>query len=113
MKTIVRLFLVGLALADFGNGGAPPTRGRVLAIGIDGTIYFGAFGGKFYAVNLDGGKRWEFRTGANIFSAAAIDADGVIYFGSQDGQFYALNPNGTLRWSFVTGGAISASPALG
>jgi outer membrane protein assembly factor BamB len=83
------------------------------ALGADGTIYFGSWDKKFYALNPDGSKKWEFATGGPVVSSAAIDAGGSIYFGSHDRKFYALNADGTKRWEFATGGAIVSSPAIG
>ncbi len=81
-------------------------------IGTNGVIYFGSWDRKFYALNTDGSKKWEFATGGPIDCSPAIGADGTIYFGSHDGKFYALNPDGTKKWVFATGGAIVSSPAL-
>jgi len=83
------------------------------AIGSDGTIYFGSYDGKLYAVNPDGTKKWEFSTSSPIFSSPAIDADGTIYFGSWNGKLYAINPDGTEKWEFWTSSYIISSPAIG
>jgi outer membrane protein assembly factor BamB len=81
-------------------------------IGADGTIYFGSFDNKLYAVNPDGSQRWSFTTGASVYSSPAIGADGTIYVGSLDKKLYAINPDGSQRWSFTTGGSIYSSPAI-
>src|ERR1051326_7539379 len=62
------------------------------ALGTDGTIYFGAFDGRFWALNPDGSKKWIFRTNIEIKSSPAVTTDGIIYFGSRDrrmGRFFA------------------------
>src|SRR5438309_173854 len=54
------------------------------AIGSDGTIYFGTFTGRLWAVRPDGSRQWVFRAGLEIQSSPALGADGTIYFGSRD-----------------------------
>src|SRR5438477_567596 len=62
------------------------------AIDSDGTIYFGTFTGRLWAVRPDGSRKWVFRAGLEIQSSPAIGADGTIYFGSRDRKLYALRP---------------------
>lgn len=57
---------------------------RNYSLGADGTIYFGSWDQKPFAVKPDGTKKWEFTTGGIVRASAAIDADGTIYFGSED-----------------------------
>ena len=78
----------------------------------DGTIYFGTFTGRFWAVTPNGARKWIFRTGLEIKSSPAIGKDGTIYFGSRDRKFYALNPEGKKKWEFPTGSWVDSSPAL-
>jgi outer membrane protein assembly factor BamB len=82
------------------------------AVGPDGTIYFGAFDGKFWALNSNGSKKWVFRAGSEIKSSPALGSDGTVYFGCRDRKFYALSVEGKKRWDFVTGGWVDSSPAL-
>ena len=70
------------------------------SIGPDGTIYFGAYDYKFYAVNPDGSLKWRYTIDRYIFTAPAIAADGTICFGTSGGELYALNSDGTLKWWF-------------
>jgi outer membrane protein assembly factor BamB len=84
-----------------------------LAIAPDGTIYFGTFDGKLWAVTPKGQKRWIFQARLEIKSSPAIGADGTIYFGSRDRHLYALTPGGRKKWSFPTGAWVDASPAIG
>ena len=72
------------------------------AIGSDGTIYFGSFDTKVYALGADGTKKWEFDAGSLIFSSPAIAVDGLIYIGSHGGKIYALSPDGTKVGEFLT-----------
>jgi outer membrane protein assembly factor BamB len=82
-------------------------------IGSDGTIYFGSWDNKLYAINPDGTQKWNFTTGGYVSSSPAIGSDGTIYFGSSDNKLYAINPDGTEKWSFATGDVIQSSPAIG
>jgi len=84
-----------------------------LAIGADGTIYFGGwFDEKVYALNSDGTLRWSFKTGRGIAASPVIGADGTVYVGSTDKKLYALNPDGSVKWSFNTGHMIQFAPAI-
>jgi uncharacterized repeat protein (TIGR01451 family) len=60
-----------------------------------------------------GVERWDFSTGADVYSSPAIGADGTIYVGSFDNKLYAIYPNGTKRWHFSTGDNVDSSPAIG
>src|SRR6185503_14760912 len=55
----------------------------------DGTIYFGTFTGRLWALSSEGARKWIFRTGLEIKSSPAVGKDGTIYFGSRDRKFYA------------------------
>jgi outer membrane protein assembly factor BamB len=83
------------------------------AIAPDGTICFGVFDGKFWALNADGSRKWVFRAGSEIKSSPALAPDGTAYFGSRDRNFYAIGADGRKRWDFKTGGWVDSSPALG
>jgi outer membrane protein assembly factor BamB len=83
------------------------------ALGPDGTIYFGTFDGKLWALNQDGSRKWVFRAGSEIKSSPALAPDGTLYFGSRDRKFYALRTDSKKRWEFKTGGWVDSSPALG
>ena len=82
------------------------------AVGTDGTIYFGTWTGKLWAVNPDGSRKWVFQAQNEIKSAPAVGPDGTVYFGSRDRKFYAVRANGKKRWEFPTGGWVDSSPAL-
>jgi outer membrane protein assembly factor BamB len=69
----------------------------------NGTIYFGSYDDKLYAINPDGIEKWNFSTGYDVTSSPAINFDGTIYVSSEDGKLYAINPDGTEKWCFVTG----------
>jgi len=83
------------------------------AIAPDGTIYFGTFTGRLWAVDPEGTRKWTFRAGLEIKSSPAIGSDGTIYFGSRDRKCYAVRSDGKKQWEFATGGWVDSSPALG
>src|SRR5205807_5480443 len=82
------------------------------AIAPDGTIYFGSWNDRFWAVRPDGSRKWVFRAGSEIKSSPAVASDGTIYFGCHDRKLYALRPDGTKKWEFSTGAWVDSSPAL-
>lgn len=85
------------------------TSGHVTApaIGNDGTIYVGSFGGTLgaeqylYAINSDGNLKWKFPARTGI-GAPSLGQDGTIFACGQDGYLYAINPDGSLRWKYGT-----------
>ncbi|MBI3943413.1 MAG: PQQ-binding-like beta-propeller repeat protein [Chloroflexi bacterium] len=81
-------------------------------VGSDGTIYFGAWNNKLYAVTKTGFLKWTFNSGNWISSSAAVGSDGAVYFGSWDKKIYAVNANGSLRWQFTTGDIVTSSPVM-
>jgi outer membrane protein assembly factor BamB len=82
------------------------------ALGNDGTVYFGTWDGKLWALGSDGPTKWTFRTGREIRSSPAIALDGTIYVGSRDRKLYAVRPDGGKKWEFPTGAWVDASPAV-
>ncbi len=82
-----------------------------LALGADGTIYFGGSGG-LYAVSPDGSQKWVFSAvHAPIQSSPVIAVDHTIFVSSIDKTLYAINPDGTQKGAFYGGGW--RSPAIG
>jgi outer membrane protein assembly factor BamB len=82
------------------------------ALGLDGTLFFGARDGRFWAIDTNGVVKWVFRADREIKSSPALGLDGTVYFGSRDRHFYAVGGDGRLKWRFRTGGWVDASPAL-
>jgi outer membrane protein assembly factor BamB len=80
---------------------------------VDGTIYFGSWDGKMYALDAETHKvKWTFQTGDQVKDAAAYWR-GAIYFGSYDGKVYALDAaTGKERWSASGVANFYASPAV-
>src|SRR5207247_9916330 len=82
------------------------------ALAPDGTIYFGTFNGRFWALKPDGSQKWIFRAKLEIRSSPAIGKDGTIYFGSSDRNVYGLDPAGRMLWQCKTAGWVDSSTAL-
>lgn len=80
---------------------------------IDGTLYFGSWDRKMYALDVRTRKvRWTFSTGDRIKGGPAY-RDGTIYFGSYDGNVYAVDARtGRERWSASGEANFYATPAL-
>lgn len=84
-----------------------------VAIGVDGTLYFGCADDKLYALSSTGDLRWTFNTGGAIRNSSPVIAgDGSIIVGSLDGKVYWINPEGTLRRTFCTADEVRSSPLL-
>jgi outer membrane protein assembly factor BamB len=77
---------------------------------VDGVVYIGGTGDKFYAVDLaTGERRWEFPASAG-FNASAAVRQGRVYVGDTDGQFHCLDAaTGKEKWNFQTDGEIDSS----
>ncbi len=82
------------------------------AIGPDGSIYFGSYDYRLYAISHSGNLKWRYKTDGQVNSSPAIDLDGTVYVESMDGYLYAISPQGNLKWRYETGGSVS-SPAIG
>ena len=104
-----------------------------VAIGPDGTIYFGqalhlwkgstttgfsvpGHERKLYALNPDRSVKWTFEVGPrDIATHISVDPNGVVYFGTVRGRyeqaechFYAVSPEGLEKWTVL----LSASGTL-
>jgi outer membrane protein assembly factor BamB len=86
------------------------------AQGRDGTIYFGAYTGDFYAVDSSGALRWLLPMNGLIFDTDATVSSDTIYVGSDlytgGGSLYALNPDSTIKWTFYLGEDVYSNPAV-
>jgi len=83
------------------------------AIAKDGTVYFGSYDRKIYALTPAGSVKWAinlpppiyiyFATYTGVYGTPAIGADGTIYVPSENGKLLALNPaNGAVLWDYAT-----------
>jgi outer membrane protein assembly factor BamB len=87
------------------------------AIGADGTIYFGDYNGRVYALTPDGKVKWSLTLDAAPSNSLTIGADGTIFVPVVAG-LYALSDDGnsaSVKWQFQAGGEFqlaSWSPAI-
>ena len=66
-------------------------RDRVVALLVDGLLYFGSWDKKIYALDVETHKPvWSFKTGDKVKDGAAF-ARGLVFMGSCDGSVYALD----------------------
>ncbi|MDB4713032.1 PQQ-binding-like beta-propeller repeat protein [bacterium] len=60
----------------------------------DGTVYFGADDGRFYALDTETGEpKWAYKINRNfqLSASATLGLDGAIYFSLTDNKFYAIS----------------------
>lgn len=83
----------------------------------DGKIYFGDWGGIFYALDLNGKELWRVQTPSayeSLSSSPAIGSDGTIYFGTIANYFYAYTSEGKEKWKIkLNESGVGSSPAIG
>jgi eukaryotic-like serine/threonine-protein kinase len=76
-------------------------------------IIFGTEAGEVVALELNGSRKWAFRTRRAVSSSPIVDHDNMCYIGSMDGFLYAIDAdNGYSQWRHRTTGSIIASPDL-
>jgi len=83
--TLTALYVDGKYKRSWSGGYASP------AIGSDDTIYTGSYFNQLFAVDRDGGVKWNFITDGPIDSSPVIDENGIIYVGCRDGYLYAVD----------------------
>lgn len=82
----------------------------------DGTVYFGCWDTKVYALSQQGNVVWTFSTqgtikGSPTLAFNASSGTHTLYIGSDDDSLYALAAaDGALLWSYTTGGNIDGKP---
>ena len=98
----------GKKIWEFDAGASVSRSGA--AVGKDGTVYFGCGDMKFYAVDRDGNKKWEFqkpRYGGEyyeIFNKPMVGPDNTVYVRSSDHYLYAFDGDtGKEKWKAPTG----------
>ena len=76
-------------------------------------IIVGAENGEVLGIELNGTRRWSFKTRKNVTSSPFVDIEGVCYIGSWDGYMYAIDASsGYSHWRFRTNAAIISSPTV-
>jgi outer membrane protein assembly factor BamB len=92
-----------------------------VALGADGTIYFGSSDdttdpalnkSALYALSPGGTHKWHQKVGGAVDSSPTVAADGTIYFGSWDHNVYAFAPDGTEKWRYATDAPVLSSVAV-
>lgn len=89
---------------------ASATYGAGLAIGSDGTVYFGTedTNGSLLAVSASGVLRWSKELGSAIKASPAITSDGKVYALNNNGKLYCLNAeSGGEIWTAEQTGTAS------
>ncbi|UCG44236.1 MAG: PQQ-like beta-propeller repeat protein [candidate division WOR-3 bacterium] len=83
---------------------AQPFRFTGLAIGSDGTVYFGAWMADtmfLFALNPDGRVRWRYDVESySWFDSPAIGPEGNTYIAVEDVGLHAIDQEGRLKWRF-------------
>ncbi len=83
-----------------------------IAIDIDGTLYFGDFGGRLYALYPNGTLKWKKDAmGLITTSTPCITEDGYIYIAGHS-KLQKWDRNGTCIWSVGIGGNSASAPAV-
>jgi outer membrane protein assembly factor BamB len=86
------------------------------AITADDAIVFAMSDGTVFALETDGGVRWQARPGTTaIVSAPLVVPDGTIWVGDQNARMHALASDGGLRWTHDQNlycNAMPGGPAL-
>lgn len=83
-----------------------------IAIGDDGTLYFGCRDGMLYAVDLAGNTVWTFDVQSNYPRTPLLTRD-AIFVSSLEGGLFKLGLDGSQLWRFETPGYCYASPSIG
>jgi outer membrane protein assembly factor BamB len=80
---------------------------------VDDTLYVGTSNGYLYALDtVYGERKWEFNTGAKIWTSPVVD-DGVIYISNYEKKLFAVSiDDGTQIWSTELPSSIASSPAV-
>lgn len=80
---------------------------------LNGVIYVGSVGKRFYALDLEtGGAVWSFKTDSPVEAPASVD-ESRVYFGTSEGTFYCLDRNtGFELWKFKARSEAHSAPTL-
>lgn len=81
-----------------------------VAVGSDGTLYFG--GDALYALRSDGRLKWRFDWGGHALSSPAVAPDGTVYVGADGGSVYAVTADGKRRWQAKAPYDFDSTPAV-
>lgn len=68
-------------------------------VAADGTVYVASKGGILYALDADGGVRWQTELPAPPVDTPALSGEGHIYVLDREGRLSAYGPEGDQVWS--------------
>lgn len=94
------------------SGDASAAVGESLALGEDGSLYFGTEDSNLYALSPEGNLRWSYEAAGAIRSAPVLSNDGLVYFVASDGYLYALDTEGFQLWETFVGDVFYCTPAI-
>jgi len=80
----------------------------------NGTVYFGSYNKRLYAVSTSGTEVWSYSSNSLTSATAAISSDGTIYFPTTSGYLYSLRSDGVLNWAVspAPGYSMTCSPLV-
>jgi len=75
---------------------------------LNGKLYWGAFDGYVYALDIEGKKLiWKTKLG-NLIDSSPVCSEGFLYIGGRDGNFYCIEASsGKIIWRYKMGGAMA------
>ncbi|HET9598689.1 MAG TPA: PQQ-binding-like beta-propeller repeat protein [Anaeromyxobacteraceae bacterium] len=77
-----------------------------------GMVVVGTRDGFLHAIDQDGIRAWDFKTGGRIEAAPAV-FDDLVLTGSSDGRLYAVEMgSGRLRWSYDALEEVGTTPVV-
>lgn len=83
---------------DIGDVGVAAVYTRSVAIGKDGTVYFGCWDSTLYALNpSDGSMKWKYKS--TYIGSPVVDNAGNIY--TTNDTVFCFSSTGTVKWRFV------------
>ena len=104
------------ATSSFGCASPPPRVSIYSTPAVEGGgVYFAAYDGRVYALNISGGMRWQYPDDGKIGTIVGdlMVTSGMVYVSSSDGMLYALNAaTGKEEWQFKTEGKLWSAPAI-
>jgi len=90
----------------------PQERGGAAVDSVSGLVLVGTRDGWLHALDPDGKRVWDFKTGGRIEAVPRIEGE-VAYVGSSDGGLYALElATGKLRWKYDAQEDVGTTPTV-
>lgn len=100
----------GEPLWEFSTGGSPIESSPLV---VDGTVYFGDWGGRLHAVDVsDGSEVWTYQATADIKGSAALAGDAIVV-GDYAGVVHSVDrASGEARWTSAVGQRFYGGPGV-